>query len=118
MKQAVMIALAGVALSTAAHAQPEPLHGAVTASVTVAYGDLDLSAARGANTMLTRIKSAARRVCGEYPQLGSLLTADEARDWRACQRRAVQEGVATLNSPAVSGLFAASHPGLVKWAHR
>ena len=48
MKQVIMIALAGVALSTTAHAQPEPLFGPSTGSVTVAYADLDLSTAPGA----------------------------------------------------------------------
>jgi UrcA family protein len=118
MNQVIMIALAGAALSTAAHAQIEPLNGPATASVIVAYADLDLSTAPGAKAMLKRISSAARRACGEYPPAGSALTVDAVREWHACQHRTVRAGVARLNHPAVSSLFAASHPGSVELAHR
>ena len=71
-------------------------------SVTVSYGDLDLSSPAGANTLYRRIQAAARQVCGHA---GADLI--EQSTWRGCYRNAIGEAVDKVNNP----LLTAMHTG-------
>lgn len=65
-------------------------------SVTVDYSDLDLSRSAGAATLYTRLKGAARRVCGSFE---SRLPADFA-NWRKCYEGALANAVMTVDQAA------------------
>ena len=72
------------------------------ASITVKYGDLDLSTPSGAHTLYSRISGAARTVCG-YSGTDFI---DQAI-WKGCYRGAIADAVAKVNSP----LLTAVHTG-------
>jgi UrcA family protein len=86
--------LAGMA-QVARAAEPAP-------SVTVAYSDLNLGSAEGANALYARIVSAARQVCGadevDIRNLRSL--ADE----RTCESDAIAQAVHAVHSPSLAAL--------------
>lgn len=71
-------------------------------SITVSYADLDIASASGAASLYHRIKGAARDVCGYEGR--SLV---EIRQWQSCVRGAVDDAVATVNTP----LLTAMHSG-------
>lgn len=102
--------LFGVALSAAtglwlvamtaemAHAETPP-----QAAETVAYSDLDPSTTDGARLLLTRIESAARRICGPPPS-HSPLQPRAAAYYRDCVLASVDAAVARVGSPALMAL--------------
>lgn len=89
-------ALAGAATQTAPAAQPPP--DALTKAV--AYGDLDLDSADGAQALYARLRYAARQVCSPLDgrDLGS------KRLWRTCVDGALASAVAQVNKPQVTAL--------------
>ena len=78
-----------------------------TPSVTVRYGDLDLSSPAGANTLYQRIQAAARQVCG-YPGADLL----EQASWRSCYRSAVGDAVRKVNSPLLIAVHSGKPAGM------
>lgn len=64
--------------------------GVVTRSVVVAYGDLDLAAAQGVETLYVRLRGAARRVCAPR----DTRIAELGRDWSQCVDNALDDAVA------------------------
>jgi UrcA family protein len=81
-------------------------HAADTQSVEVVvrYGDLDLSDARDARTLVRRIDRAARRACGGGAYLNSTRGVERAREYAAfneCRREAVRDALAELDAPQV-----------------
>ena len=74
--------------------------GAESRSVTVRYGDLDLSRTAGAQTLYVRLTSAARTVCAPSP------TRDLAahRDWNRCFSEALDDAVTETGSHALAAL--------------
>lgn len=68
-------------------------------STTIRYGDLNLATITGAATLYQRIQGAARFVCGEQGR--SLV---EQRDWRDCYHAAINDAVATVNSPTLTAV--------------
>lgn len=60
------IVLSAFALACAAPAFAEPV------SMTVPYGDLDLTKAEGRNALEARLDRAARKVCGSVPEARNL----------------------------------------------
>ena len=76
-----------------------------TVSVRVYYGDLNLAADAGAQTLLKRLNWAARQVCGGRMPPGSV-KAFEQRS--ACIRDKVTAAVAELGSPSVTAQLTAS----------
>jgi len=63
---------------------------AVTRSVVVAYGDLDLSSQPGAQTLYARLRGAARTVCGPR----EVRIQQLRRDWTQCVDTALDNAVA------------------------
>jgi UrcA family protein len=76
-------------------------------SIKVSYADLDLSTQAGATTLYTRIRGAARQVCGDE---GSTYT-DHAI-WRGCFKRAVGDAVTKVNSPRLTALHQGKSPAV------
>jgi UrcA family protein len=77
-------------------------------SVTVAYGDLDLSSEADARVMLKRLEHAARRACGGNPQMHpahSLMPRRVNQVYRECRAEAVARAVAHVNEPVLSVAF-------------
>jgi UrcA family protein len=69
-------------------------------SVTVRFADLDLSTNAGASTLYTRIKWAARQVCGTE---GRSLT--EIAMWHRCVDATIADAVHSVNSPRLTALY-------------
>lgn len=86
-------------LGAAALASADSVSAAQSAerSVTIGYGDLDLSTRSGADALYARLSGAARLVCGDA---GRTLT--EQRAWEACYTQALGDAVARVDSPLVS----------------
>src|SRR5579862_5286090 len=76
-------------------------------SVKVGYADLDLSTQAGAATLYSRIRGAARQVCGYE---GSTFT-DKAI-WKGCFDGAVDHAVAIVNSPRLTALHSGKSPSV------
>jgi UrcA family protein len=98
---ATIAALAACLIAGTAHAgSPD---GAPT--VTVAYGDLDLSSEQGANALYARVAYAARQVCGASGLDIRNLQAYAAE--RACESQAISKAVHDVRAPQVAASFAA-----------
>ena len=70
-----------------------------TVSAIVQYGDLNLSSREGAKAMYQRIKSTARKLCGDEPDIGDI---GAMGGWRTCVSDAVNDAVGRLDSPMVT----------------
>lgn len=120
---ALGLALGGAAIATPGSAQEvEPFTvyghrlapGSEVVSVVVPYGDLNLTTYAGADTMLGRIRGAARTICGTE----SANPIDRATIWKPCVEdvtwRAVGEFgnplVSQLNDERMGGVYAADYP--------
>ena len=73
---------------------------AETVSVTVPYGDLDLSSNAGASEMLLRIKAAARTICGTAPTD----PLENMSIYKPCVQSITNRAVGDLNNSAVAEL--------------
>ncbi|MDB5739266.1 MAG: hypothetical protein JWP16_306 [Alphaproteobacteria bacterium] len=70
--------------------------------VVVHYGDLKLSNAAGAQSLLSRLKAAARQACGGTPVRGELRNMIA---YQGCLRGSLDLAVATVAAPEVSALY-------------
>jgi UrcA family protein len=91
--------LTGIAAETAT-AQTAPDY---KSAEVVSYSDLDISKADGARTLLHRIKTAAKQVCGPEPSHSPLLPQATAL-YRVCLTDAVGSAVATIDAPLVTAM--------------
>lgn len=97
MKQVIHVIFgAAVGLGAAASA-PQALAGdqamqagALTRSLSVAYGDLDLTKADAVNTLYARLRGAAASVCGPREDGRNL---DAHSDWKRCYNAALDQAV-------------------------
>jgi UrcA family protein len=71
-------------------------------SVTVSFGDLDLSKAAGAQTLYKRIKAAARRACGS---IDGYTYMKPQSSWRKCYQSAIADAVARVDRPSLTALY-------------
>ncbi len=74
----------------------------------VKFGDLDLSKAAGVKTLYRRIQSAARQVC----QLDTVSDVHMMAKEQQCMKRAIDDAVNNVNSPALSNLRFGASPRL------
>jgi len=95
-----------VALAGSAFAQAQ--QGVSVRTVTVRFGDLDISTAAGAKTLYQRIRGAARMVCGEEEDYD--LGLDARRYWNSCFQSAVNGAVDKVQSPLLRALHRQSMP--------
>jgi len=89
-----------VALANSALAQEQL--GVSVRTVTVRYGDLDISTTAGAKTLYQRIRRAARNVCG--PEEEFELGLNARRYWYSCFQSAVNGAVDKVHSPLLRAL--------------
>lgn len=104
MKRLVFTALLSVCLAGAAAAQGPDL-AAEARAIPVQYADLDLSSARDADALLSRLRYAALRACGG-DQIDRAGPATR-RAIESCREQAVERAVAQLDEPALSERYAA-----------
>ena len=103
MRIRILLGLAaGLALATAAAAEPQtdPVTGVL--SVAVSSGGLDLTHADSARLMLGRLRQAASIVCGGQPAPTEL---QRRADYRACLQETLDAAVTRLGSPGVADLY-------------
>jgi UrcA family protein len=72
-----------------------------SASITVAFGDLNLATSAGAERLYGRIQNAARIVCGSKPFNMDLAGS---RSWKSCYKSAVSGAVAAADLPTLTAL--------------
>lgn len=83
-------------------------------SVSIAYGDLNLSSPIGAETLLKRIKMAARKVCNKSSTLTPLVPRAEI----TCRRATVDATVARLDIGTLTTAWNMTQPARVQFAAR
>ena len=74
--------------------------GASAPSVKINYSDLNMSSPDGARVLLSRIKSAADRLCGYYADADLGRRAEHMK----CVRETVNEAVAEVDNPVLTAL--------------
>jgi UrcA family protein len=72
-------------------------------SVTVSFSDLDLSKPRGTATLYTRIRNAARTVCGTI----DIALVEEKVNWDECVDRSIANAVAKVGDPSLTAYYLA-----------
>jgi UrcA family protein len=103
MQRSILLAIsATIILAFAAPAAAET-HMAAPKAQRVSYAELDLTSAYDADTLLTRIRAAAREVCDIQ---GGMNAMDEFVTERACRRQTVANAVAALGNPMVTQRYA------------
>jgi UrcA family protein len=70
-------------------------------SVSVGYADLDINQAAGAKILLERIDAASVRACGGEPDIHMM---QQRATFDQCRKSAVDQAVATVNTPLVTAL--------------
>lgn len=103
-KSLIACALAFLSFPLAAQAHPthEDTNGYVIDFLDVYYGDLNLAHPAGADVLLSRIKFAARQVCGGLPDIREVR---ERRHFKRCAHRAIAEAVDQVGSPLLADRF-------------
>ena len=100
---AAVTACMAVGLAAVAHgATPD-----APRSVTVSYGDLDLTSIRDVNTLYTRIVAAAHQVCA--PEAGASRDLGAFAAERACVSRAIGNAVRDVQGTRVASSLAGRH---------
>jgi UrcA family protein len=105
-KSALMLTLAAafVGYSVLAHADRVDRAMGSVPSITISFGELDLSKPQGLEVLYTRIKRAAKSVCGFKP---SPLTTLRRRDASSCYESTVEHAVKQVNRPMLTALHRA-----------
>ena len=105
-KSAVTITLAAAFIGHSVPAHADRLEGVIVSapSITVGYAELNISNPQGLAVLYTRIKSAARSVCGYDPSPKEL---SRARVSKACYLSAVDDAVRQINRPTLTALHRA-----------
>lgn len=92
------------AIATPAAAQDRGFFGdRVVLQITVSFSDLDLSRVSGADTVIKRLRKAARQVCGDVPNPADM---EPYRRHRACVRQTMDAAVKQVNAPLVTARYA------------
>lgn len=106
----VLAAGAALALTASAHAQDLQGQEPGPMSLTVSYGDLDLTHDAGAQALYHRIRHAAERVCGGYPDSQVLALRSP---YETCRKEAVERAVKSLHAPMVTAAAGVKTPAIV-----
>jgi UrcA family protein len=77
--------------------------GVIEQTVTVKYGDLNLSNPQGSAALYRRIVSAAHDVCDTTQDLSSLARA------KVCRDKAISDAVTKVGHPGLIALYNANH---------
>jgi UrcA family protein len=74
----------------------------VTTSVTVDYSDLDISRPAGAETLMTRLESASKKICGRRPMQ---VRFEQLEQYLQCRSSVVEDAVRRIDQPVVTMAF-------------
>jgi UrcA family protein len=116
MKNFALISVAVLSLTgfVSAHADSDSVP-----TMTVKYGDLDLTRVEGAAALYQRLEHAARTVCAPLNPVGMLAGLDAERSYEACLNKAVSESVSKVNKPLLTNYAAGkASPVTIKLASR
>lgn len=75
----------------------------VVMHLTVKFSDLDISRAAGADALISRLRNASRKVCGDFPNLAD---TDATRRHKRCMVQATDAAVKQVNAPLVTARYA------------
>lgn len=103
-KSALILALAAASVGYSALAHADRVDRGRTQSITIHYGELDLSKAQGLEVLYKRIKRAASSVCGSDR---SPLTTSRARHAMECYQATLEDAVRQVNRPRLTALHRA-----------
>jgi UrcA family protein len=105
-KSAVTVTLAAAFIGHSVVAHADRIEGVVVSapSITIGYAELDISKPQGLAVLYTRIKSAARSVCGFDHSPKELA---RGRVSKACYQTAVEDAVRQINRPTLTALHRA-----------
>lgn len=78
-----------------------------TSSVTVHYGDLNLSKPRDVDTLYIRLHNSAKDVCGDDEDVVELWKLDTIA---RCEQQAMANAVATIHRPMLTALYDKRYP--------
>jgi UrcA family protein len=98
--------LSPVAPAGSALAQEQ--QGVSVRTMTVRFGDLNLSTPAGAETLYHRIRGAARAVCGEEESYE--IGLDVRHYWHSCYQSAINDAVRKVHSPLLEAVHLRSTP--------
>jgi UrcA family protein len=73
-----------------------------TQELRISYADLDISRPEGAATLLSRLKTASRQVCGGKPDMRDL---ERTAAFDRCYKAAVGDAVAAVHSAVLVALY-------------
>ena len=102
MSRTVLLTLVSVGCLAAITAPPANAEERGSYETRIAYGDLNLDSAAGADAMLRRIRHAARDACGDSHVR---MTLNQHVRMRACTGNFVQRAVAELANDNVTARF-------------
>jgi UrcA family protein len=105
-KSALIVTLAAGSLgySVLAHADRADRAAGSAPSITISFGELDLSKPQGVEVLYTRIKRAAKSVCGFER---SPLTTLRRRQSTSCYESTLEDAVRQVNRPKLTALHRA-----------
>ena len=103
------VMLAPLCIGAHADTSTDGRPASITGRRAVYYGDLDLSAERGAKIMLQRIERAAKQACGGHATFSSY-TGSLDSTYEECRRKAILRAVKELDAPVVTRLYAQARP--------
>ena len=102
MMKALICAATALGLCAAASAEPSNSISHETVTLNIPYGDLDLTNAAGAKTMMFRIRNASTDACGGLPYIREMR---ERRVFKICLRQTMAQAIDELRSPLVAAAF-------------
>ena len=97
-----MLGVAGLLVALSGQAAERVMLGTRVTSVTVAYGDLNLSSPAGTKALYARLESAAGQVCGGEPNL--LQELQKQTSFRSCYDQALDNAVRKIDDDRLQAL--------------
>lgn len=99
MSRLIALSLIALALSAPLAVPAATAEAPKVVFVTVAYGDLDVDTPAGARTLLSRINTAAKKVCGKAPATLMLSVPDKRAE---CRATVIRETVQRIGEPGLT----------------
>lgn len=102
-RRVAFVVLAAAPITMLASVAPAQQSADARPQMTVSYADLNLNSDAGIAVLYSRLKNAARQVCGDWD------TRDLSRGLAAtaCINKAMSQAVAHVNSPMLTSLYEA-----------
>jgi UrcA family protein len=102
-RRIAFVVLAAAPIAMLASVAPAHESADAPAHMTVSYADLNLNSDAGIAVLYKRLRYAARQVCGDL----DTTNLSRGRITTDCINNAMSQAVAQINSPTLTGLYAA-----------